>query len=413
MSTTSASVIGEGSYGCVHKPQLQCNTQKHKPKNTVSKFMFTEDALKELSEYANISHIDKRKKFYLGKPFKCKMKKTKYNYNSIKKCDLYNETYNSHKKYSRKKKKDTFSKFSLLVVPFGGMDISKFANSLSRDSLNIRKHKLDLFWKHALHILKGIQLFQSHGFLHHDIKPQNIVFNVKNNQLRFIDFGFMTKIKEVIELCEKNKYFIAKYPFWSFPIEFPYLNKNAYMRIAQLSHKEKYEYFENLLRKMKDKHSKISISFHIFFDHVMNNYNEIKRQEMINKYFKDFMNFIEYEIEPKNYEVFLEKSIKTIDLFGVGMTLQYILSYSTDYFDSKKISDLEECFFNMMRPSVMYRYTIEEAIDTFTQIIESKSVDNSFPFIESIDIPDIKNLNQKNSEQLIIEQEKILDSLHH
>jgi len=94
--SSSASVIGEGSYGCVHKPMLECNQSKRSSKldinNYISKFMLKEEALRELSQYLFISSIDKKKEFYLGKPLKCKPKRNVYNLNSVKKCDLYNST---------------------------------------------------------------------------------------------------------------------------------------------------------------------------------------------------------------------------------------------------------------------------------------------------------------------------------
>jgi serine/threonine protein kinase len=93
-----------------------------------------------------------------------------------------------------------------------------------------KQRKLDMFWKHASHMLKGIALFQKHGILHHDVKPQNIVFNMKNEHIRFIDFGFMEKINTIKQKCIKNKHYIAAYPFWSYPFEFPYLNKERYYK---------------------------------------------------------------------------------------------------------------------------------------------------------------------------------------
>jgi len=196
---------------------------------------------------------------------------------------------------------------------------------------------------------------------------------------------------------------MASYPFWSYPFEFPYLNKDKYMKIAEFTAKEKQEYFASLVEKrMNDSSSKISISCHIFFDYILRNYDEKKRQHVIETYFNDFQNFIKYEMKAANYNEFLDKSIRTIDLFGVGITLQFMLCYSGDYFESEKIAALEECFFNMMRPNVIYRYTIQEAIEAFTKIMDSHSY--------SIGVPFNKQMDKEKSEKLIREQEKFLDS---
>ena len=70
-------VIGEGSYGCVHKPSLAC---KNKPnlsyKNKVSKVLRKKSAKDELKEYNNVNKADKKKDFYLGKPVSCDIANT-------------------------------------------------------------------------------------------------------------------------------------------------------------------------------------------------------------------------------------------------------------------------------------------------------------------------------------------------
>jgi hypothetical protein len=61
-------VIGEGSYGCVHKPPLLCEGKKTSDPSTVTKLMVKTEADKELKEYETMMKIDPKNKFYLGKP---------------------------------------------------------------------------------------------------------------------------------------------------------------------------------------------------------------------------------------------------------------------------------------------------------------------------------------------------------
>ena len=58
-------IIGEGTYGCVHKPSLKCTRKKQKYDNKVSKLMLHKDANEELEENILISKIDKNKNFSL------------------------------------------------------------------------------------------------------------------------------------------------------------------------------------------------------------------------------------------------------------------------------------------------------------------------------------------------------------
>jgi len=420
MNISESSVIGEGSYGCVHKPKLKCSNSKKANKldndKFISKFMFTKEAIQELSEYTTISRIDNKKKYYLGKPLKCKPKNDKYNLNSIKKCDIYkniNSKSNSNSNKSKTKKKYNYDKFSLLIIPDGGLDISKLVDSFSHMNISEKKAILEKFWNNAPTLFHGIQTFEKHGIIHHDIKPQNIVFDKETGKFKFIDFGLMRKINDVIDNSEKSDNFFAEDPFWTYPFEFPYLNYESFEKIAELSIEEKREYYSYLVHKLKDSSSKISIACRIFFDYILRNHTEEERTKIIGAYFEDFMDFICYETDIENYKTFLKKSIHTIDLYGVGITLQFILCYSEDIFDSAKISSLKECFYNMMRPSVSHRYTIQEALDNFLEIMKTnnKSVTyTSFEF-DKFPVSHIEKLNKKTRSKLVEKQEDVLEKI--
>ena len=55
-------VLGEGTYGCVHKPSLKC---KDRPdisyEGNISKIMDQQNAREELKEYDVIGKVDKNK----------------------------------------------------------------------------------------------------------------------------------------------------------------------------------------------------------------------------------------------------------------------------------------------------------------------------------------------------------------
>lgn len=419
MKSIGSSVIGEGSYGCVHKPKLQCNNSKKVDKlennKFISKFMLTKEAVQELSEYTTISRIDTKKHYYLGKPLKCKPKNNKYNLNSIKKCDIY-KNINSKSNFStgsKTKKKYHYDKFSLLIIPDGGIDISKLADSFSTMHVSEKNAILQKFWKNAPTLFHGIQTFEKHGIIHHDIKPQNVVFNTETGEMKFIDFGLMRKINEVIDNSEKNENFFAEDPFWTYPFELPYLNYESFEKVAELSIEEKREYYSYLVNKLKDPSSKISIACRVFFDYILRNYKEEERTKIIAKYFEDFMDFICNETDIENYETFLKKSIHSIDLYGVGITLQFMLCYSEDIFDSAKITLLKECFYNMMRPSVSHRYTIQEALEHFSEIMKTnkQSVVYTMTDFDKFPVSNIQKLNKKTRSKLVEKQEDVLEKI--
>ena len=85
-------VIGEGSYGCVHAPALQCldlsknKIANNKFKDPVSKIMEDHEARQEEMEYNTIDAFDKTQQYYLGKPIKCKVSVSDDTKNALKRC---------------------------------------------------------------------------------------------------------------------------------------------------------------------------------------------------------------------------------------------------------------------------------------------------------------------------------------
>ena len=68
----SSKVIGEGSYGCVHKPALKCKNKDYDPNpNIVSKLLTKHNANDELKEFKLIKKADEKEHFYLGQPDSC------------------------------------------------------------------------------------------------------------------------------------------------------------------------------------------------------------------------------------------------------------------------------------------------------------------------------------------------------
>ena len=67
-------ILGEGGYGCVHKPSLHCDkvqAPNFDYNNYVSKLMATKYAEEELREFVTIHKYDPNDDYHLGTPILC------------------------------------------------------------------------------------------------------------------------------------------------------------------------------------------------------------------------------------------------------------------------------------------------------------------------------------------------------
>jgi serine/threonine protein kinase len=319
-------IIGEGSYGCVHKPSLHCKNikQKFNYKNYVSKIMKTDEAQKELKEFVVIGSYDNTNEFHLGMPILCQpeLNETIIN-NEISGC--------KHINYKEVKKDP--DDYKILLLKYGGPDLKKLCNSQLKTYLKKNaKEKTDKFWLEVHHLLKGIKFFKENGIVHNDIKPQNILFNMKTNKLVFIDFGLMRSKEEIVRLSRKSDNFLGIY-HWSYPFDCGLMNKNAWTDYKNLSKAKKISYknqlSEMIINDAKKNTFDISIknsnSFNLLFSYINKNVDfltDATKYGYIEQFFDGYNNLI----SNNSYTDILEQTIDSIDVYGLGFTLQYILN---------------------------------------------------------------------------------------
>ena len=171
-------IIGEGAYGCVHKPSIHCEVPPSPDfdyNKYVSKIMKTKNAQTELKEFVVIGKIDPNNDYHLGTPLLCKpnldnvaVKK------EIQKCKRIN-------KFDIETQPDNYS---LLVLKYGGPDLKDFCSKKAKKYLKVNKKiKTDKFWLEVHHLIKGLKFFKENGIIHNDIKPQNILFDLKSGKI--------------------------------------------------------------------------------------------------------------------------------------------------------------------------------------------------------------------------------------
>ena len=322
-------IIGEGAYGCVHKPSIPCKTPPSPGfnyKNYVSKIMTTKNAKKELSEFLIIKNIDPTNEYHLGSPILCHPNiDNKKATTAIDKC-----------KYI--KLKDVYANpdyYSLLLLKFGGLDFKVLCNThLVKYLRTHTKKRTDNFWLEVHHLIKGIKFFKDNGIVHNDIKPQNILFN-SNGKIKYIYFVLMRKKKEIINLSKINDNFLGTF-HWSYPFDCGFMEKKEYDKYKHFNVSDK-TLFKNELSKLIVSNSKITNSkinvfklpihnpsaFKILFTYLNPN-NTIPNTSTQYGYINSFFTGFNDMTNNKSYDHVLNHIVDSIDVFGLGFTLQFM-----------------------------------------------------------------------------------------
>lgn len=354
-------VIGEGTYGCVHKPSLRCNkTKKIDYKTHVSKLMERKSAKQELSEFLLISKLDPKNEFHLGTPTMCRP-------------DIQDPAIlKGVEKCQRIKAIDvvkTPDDYRLLILKDGGYDLSYFCKNFLTTYIRENPLNIDIFWLEIHHLLKGLDFFAKNDIVHHDLKPQNIVFNPMTYKFMYIDFGLMQRKSKMIKRSVENDNSLAVF-HWSYPIDTGFLNKMTFDFYDRLSNIYKQRLKNQFQMEVigKKVNEKLMLSgmqqleaFQIFFSYI---YIENTKTKMLDDIGIFFNSYEEY-VNTHTYRNTIEKTVNTFDIYGLGFTLKYTLNQfwikkalSPEFY--KKASQLFE---------QMYSFDFSRRIDSSEEIL--------------------------------------------
>lgn len=313
--------VNQGTYGCVYRPPLKCKNKKKTSKNMISKLMVTDEAKAEVDEYKILERIDSQNKYYPGPPQKCDVNPNDKNI-SESDCSLLEET-------------PDLNDYSLLMYKDGGVDLDDFVEEHLDDYLKKNKQRqTDLFWLNAHNLFKGLRLYIVNNFLHHDIKPSNIVFNPKTYTFNYIDFGLSVLKNDLVkDILNKRDY---ESFHWSYPLEIGFTNfkKDFYfptLTKAKIDRVEKD--FIHLFTKEDESKNEYKIKpkryTHTTFRYMT---NQLKGDVNPEAAVKSCMNGIRKYRETSDFETFVNDTVPYLDIYALGFTLNHVLNF----FNSKE-----------------------------------------------------------------------------
>jgi serine/threonine protein kinase len=228
------------------------------------------------------------------------------------------------------------------------------------------------------HLIKGLQFFRDSGIVHNDLKPQNILYDTKTNKLMFIDFGLMQTKKELIRTSKNNTNNQAVF-HWSYPLDSGFMDYNAYSKYKRgitngYRKLVKDELIGMLVSDSKKNTAKLPLkrpeAFELFFSYI-NLTGKDMTTDAKYAFIESFFDGLD-EMVTLEYDDYLDDAIDSIDVYGLGFTLQYILNcfkrhnaVSQDFFNFAS-----SLFFKMYDPNPDDReLNIYELLDEYESIL--------------------------------------------
>lgn len=350
-------VIGEGTFGCAHKPSMICRDKTHRNANEISKLMTSANAAKELNEFALIDSADKEKQFYLGKPRKCEVARILSNIRSIRKCP------------SGRFEPEKIDNYSLLVMNYGGKDLDIFGEEVATWT-KTKEHvdAIELFWLEVVRLFYGLKVLHDNNVVHHDIKQQNIVYDQATNRVNLIDFGFMEKRSVRISTAKRSANWLGNKNHWSFPLEAVYWNKDIYMLAASARGKSKKAYREFA--------ESVADNCGYFFTSVIHfNANKSKIDKVAAVGTRNaFSNVLEFEPTDESYDRFIEKSIDSVDTYGLGIALMFVLHRSKHLLSDEFYKNVMNIGVNMLEGRIFIRSTPEQLLAQYEDLLTNSGL---------------------------------------
>lgn len=208
-------VLGEGTYGCVVKPSLRCDKGYDiKYHNTVSKIMDISDAADEYKEMNNIIAIKGIDRYILKKSQSCAPAITSHFRSTVRECRGKRIISNIEKPH----------RYRLLILEDGGTDLS---NILKKVIQTMNFQDICRFLTSIRSLIEGVEFFRNNEIIHHDIKNENIVYNVENGEIKYIDFGLMMWRHDFIQRSTTDSNNMA-IKWFNFPTESDCLNRETF-----------------------------------------------------------------------------------------------------------------------------------------------------------------------------------------
>lgn len=402
-------VIGEGTYGCVHSPALQCKNSKSYGKNFVSKSLIKSDSDIEKRHMNFIKKIDPTFEYHLKMDEECPIEMNKQSNQALHKCNMFKDD------------NQDLSKVKLLIMENGGMHLELYSKSIRS------KSQAMVFWIKIQKTIKAVRLYLDNGIIHNDLKAQNILFNPETKKMAIIDFGLMHsknkkenasknyklfQVNNIFNLTENKETIFINQTHWSWPLENEFIEKNKFIKFIEKTPFNKHQKnIEDIVKKIEyiygltdsnkvntilDNNKNLDTYYTLISEII------IGTDYSIYDIFEDYLNNI-YSIQKeyksttnksKYYDDFLNIHLNTMDIYGLGIAFITSLKYQQKVLPNTMTKELYELFYRMITPIIKNRIQINDLLESYENLVNKYIKEYNLAFINNnlVYLPENKGL---------------------
>lgn len=353
--SASAKLLGEGSYGCVFYPMLDCDDgetlNKHIYQRMVSK-VFTDVRLKETDSVFNteadlarlVNKLDPNGKYFATPSKLCKVPiETVEKHPAIRECEELSFLISSKPK--------TFL-LNQIVMPDYGLQLDTYLSTFKKLNQGIKYPANDWIFNIG-NLLQGVKLLQQYKLVHMDIKHSNILFD--NKTMRVIDFSLVKSYNDVYSEKYKNR---LTYEYLPYPFDFPFVYYNHYKNEKD---PDIFSYYKLNLLAFDSKTYELYLQFY--------DSNRFAAEQTLKKEAKRLQEWIQ---QTPNWFERMKEYANRIDIYSVGITCLF-LHNELDFSKISKDQYVKYMQFlkKLTQIDFTQRPTIDTAISLHAKLIQS------------------------------------------
>ena len=183
-------LLGEGSFGCAFQPAPACADGRKLAHDEIGKIVLKgEEADEELRSGRTIMAISSDSAKYFALPQNSCIPAMPIQDEDVSDCEVIQDSKRSQSKRSEG------SPYTMLIMPNAGKTLHAWSHQYPLVA--------DTFLHVFKHLLEGMVIYQDAGYVHNDIKDNNILVD-KENVARYIDFGLAYKVAAVTTMESAN-----------------------------------------------------------------------------------------------------------------------------------------------------------------------------------------------------------------